>query len=131
VVDRYVALGYVVRRSVCGTVYLSRTADRALGTGGLHVREVGLRADVALAVEVVEVHLVIVVVPARSYPRPVAKEGRMEQRSVGCQGLRVSAIGLGCMVMSKSYWPADERESVATIQRAFDLGITFLVTADM
>jgi hypothetical protein len=66
-VERCVALGYVVRRSVCGTVYLGRRADRALGTGGLHVREVGLRADVALPVEVVEVHLVIVVVPARSY----------------------------------------------------------------
>jgi aryl-alcohol dehydrogenase-like predicted oxidoreductase len=55
----------------------------------------------------------------------------MEQRTLGSQGLRVSAIGLGCMVMSKSYWPADEQESVATIQRALDLGITFLDTADM
>jgi aryl-alcohol dehydrogenase-like predicted oxidoreductase len=55
----------------------------------------------------------------------------MEQRTLGSQGLRVSAIGLGCMVMSKSYWPADERESVATIHRALDLGVTFLDTADM
>jgi aryl-alcohol dehydrogenase-like predicted oxidoreductase len=55
----------------------------------------------------------------------------MEQRTLGSQGLRVSAIGLGCMVMSKSYWPADEQESVATIQRALDLGVTFLDTADM
>jgi aryl-alcohol dehydrogenase-like predicted oxidoreductase len=55
----------------------------------------------------------------------------MEQRTLGRQGLRVSAIGLGCMVMSKSYWPADEQESVATIHRALDLGITLLDTADM
>ncbi|HEV2919390.1 MAG TPA: aldo/keto reductase, partial [Actinomycetota bacterium] len=55
----------------------------------------------------------------------------MEQRTLGSQGLQVSAIGLGCMGMSKSYWPADEQESVATIRRALDLGITFLDTADM
>jgi aryl-alcohol dehydrogenase-like predicted oxidoreductase len=55
----------------------------------------------------------------------------MDQRTLGNQGLRVSAIGLGCMVMSKSYWPADEQESVATIHRALDLGITLLDTADM
>jgi aryl-alcohol dehydrogenase-like predicted oxidoreductase len=55
----------------------------------------------------------------------------MEQRTLGRQGLRVSAVGLGCMVMSKSYWPADERESVATIHRALDLGVTLLDTADM
>ena len=55
----------------------------------------------------------------------------MEQRTLGSQGLRVSAIGLGCMVMSKSYWPADEQESVATIHRALDLGVTLLDTADM
>jgi aryl-alcohol dehydrogenase-like predicted oxidoreductase len=55
----------------------------------------------------------------------------MEQRTLGSQGLRVSAIGLGCMVMSKSYWPADDRESMATIHRALDLGVTLLDTADM
>jgi aryl-alcohol dehydrogenase-like predicted oxidoreductase len=55
----------------------------------------------------------------------------MEQRALGSQGLQVSAIGLGCMVMSKSYWPTDEQESVATIQRALDLGVTLLDTADM
>jgi aryl-alcohol dehydrogenase-like predicted oxidoreductase len=55
----------------------------------------------------------------------------MEQRTLGSQGLRVSAIGLGCMVMSKSYWPADEQESVATIRHALDLSITLLDTADM
>jgi aryl-alcohol dehydrogenase-like predicted oxidoreductase len=54
----------------------------------------------------------------------------VEQRTLG-QGLRVSAIGLGCMGMSQSYGPADERESLATIGRALDLGITLLDTADM
>ena len=55
----------------------------------------------------------------------------MEQRQLGTQGLVVSAIGLGCMGMSQSYGPADEDESVATIHRALDLGVTFLDTADM
>jgi aryl-alcohol dehydrogenase-like predicted oxidoreductase len=54
----------------------------------------------------------------------------MEQRTLGSQGLRVSAMGLGCMGMSQSYGPADEHESIATIHRALDLGITFLDTAD-
>jgi aryl-alcohol dehydrogenase-like predicted oxidoreductase len=54
----------------------------------------------------------------------------MEQRTLGSQGLRVSAMGLGCMGMSQSYGPADEQESIATIHRALDLGITFLDTAD-
>jgi len=54
----------------------------------------------------------------------------MEQRTLG-QGLVVSALGLGCMGMSQSYGPGDEHESVATIDRALDLGITFLDTADM
>jgi aryl-alcohol dehydrogenase-like predicted oxidoreductase len=55
----------------------------------------------------------------------------MEQRTLGSQGLRVSALGLGCMGMSQSYGPADDTESVATIHRALDLGMTFLDTADM
>jgi aryl-alcohol dehydrogenase-like predicted oxidoreductase len=55
----------------------------------------------------------------------------MEQRTLGSQGLRVSAIGLGCMGMSQSYGPAEEQESVATVHRALDLGVTFLDTADM
>jgi aryl-alcohol dehydrogenase-like predicted oxidoreductase len=55
----------------------------------------------------------------------------MEQRTLGSQGLRVSAIGLGCMGMSQSYGPADDQESIATIHRAVDLGVTFLDTADM
>jgi aryl-alcohol dehydrogenase-like predicted oxidoreductase len=54
----------------------------------------------------------------------------MKTRTLG-QGLVVSAEGLGCMGMSQSYGPADEPESVATIHRALDLGVTFLDTADM
>jgi aryl-alcohol dehydrogenase-like predicted oxidoreductase len=54
----------------------------------------------------------------------------LEQRKLG-DGLRVSALGLGCMGMSEFYGQADEAEAVATIQRAIDLGVTFLDTADM
>jgi aryl-alcohol dehydrogenase-like predicted oxidoreductase len=55
----------------------------------------------------------------------------MEQRRLGADGPQVSAEGLGCMGMSQSYGPADEAESIATIHRALDLGVTFLDTADM
>ena len=55
----------------------------------------------------------------------------MEQRKLGSQGLSVSAEGLGCMGMSDFYGERDEAESIATIHRAFDLGIDFLDTSDM
>ncbi|HEX5727177.1 MAG TPA: aldo/keto reductase [Longimicrobiaceae bacterium] len=55
----------------------------------------------------------------------------MEQRTLGTQGLVVSAPGLGCMGMSEFYGPGDEAESVATLHRALELGCTFLDTADM
>ncbi len=56
---------------------------------------------------------------------------QMPQRRLGSQGLVVSALGLGCMGMSEFYGAADEAESIATIHRALDLGITFLDTADI
>jgi aryl-alcohol dehydrogenase-like predicted oxidoreductase len=54
----------------------------------------------------------------------------MEKRTLG-QGLEVSAEGLGCMGMSAWYGQTDEDEALATINRALDLGITLLDTADM
>jgi aryl-alcohol dehydrogenase-like predicted oxidoreductase len=55
----------------------------------------------------------------------------MEKRELGRSGLRVSALGLGCMSMSEFYGDADEGESIATIRRALELGVDFLDTADM
>jgi aryl-alcohol dehydrogenase-like predicted oxidoreductase len=55
----------------------------------------------------------------------------MEQRKLGTQGLVVSAQGLGCMGMSDFYGHRDEAESIATIHRALELGVTLLDTADM
>ncbi|MBC8104178.1 MAG: aldo/keto reductase [Cytophagales bacterium] len=55
----------------------------------------------------------------------------MPQRQLGRSGLFVSSQGLGCMGMSEFYGPTDEAESIATLHRALDLGITFLDTADM
>ena len=54
----------------------------------------------------------------------------MKQRALGGQGLRVSAMGLGCMGMSEFYGATNEQEAIATIHRALDLGVTFLDTAD-
>ena len=54
----------------------------------------------------------------------------MEQRRLGKNGPVVSAIGLGCMGMSEFYKGADEAESLATLHRAFDLGVNFLDTSD-
>jgi aryl-alcohol dehydrogenase-like predicted oxidoreductase len=58
----------------------------------------------------------------------------MKTRKLGSQGLEVSSLGLGLMGMSQSYGTVqerDERESIATIQRAIDLGCTFLDTAEV
>src|SRR5205823_7836961 len=55
----------------------------------------------------------------------------MKTRSLGRSGLTVSALGLGCMSMSEFYGPGDDAESIATIHRAIELGVTFFDTADM
>ena len=55
----------------------------------------------------------------------------MDQRNLGNEGLVVSELGLGCIGMSEFYGTSDEDESIATIHRAIELGVTFLDTADM
>ena len=59
------------------------------------------------------------------------KESILKRRRLGNEGFEVSEIGLGCMGMSEFYGTGDADESVATIHRAIELGITFLDTADM
>ena len=54
----------------------------------------------------------------------------MKRRRLGSNGPEVSGVGLGCMGMSEFYGPADEKESLATLERALELGISFLDTAD-
>ena len=55
----------------------------------------------------------------------------MQRRELGTGGLNVSAIGLGCMGMSQSYGVPDDDESIRTIHRALDLGVTLIDTADV
>ena len=55
----------------------------------------------------------------------------MDFRTLGRSGLKVSALGLGCMGMSEFYGPYDDAESLAVIHRALDLGVNFFDTADM
>ncbi|WP_321332488.1 aldo/keto reductase [uncultured Bacteroides sp.] len=55
----------------------------------------------------------------------------LSRRKLGSQGLEVSSIGLGCMGMSQSYGVADEKESIATLHRAIELGCDFFDTAQV
>src|ERR1700761_3335257 len=55
----------------------------------------------------------------------------MDKRTLGSQGLVVSAEGLGCMGMSEFYGSRDEGEAIATIHHALELGVDLLDTADM
>lgn len=54
----------------------------------------------------------------------------MQTRELGRSGLKVTAMGLGCMGMSAFYGTRDDAESLATIERALELGVTFLDTSD-
>src|SRR5271168_2504413 len=55
----------------------------------------------------------------------------MQFRELGRSRLKVSILGLGCMGMSEFYGPRDDAESIATIHRALELGVSFLDTADV
>jgi aryl-alcohol dehydrogenase-like predicted oxidoreductase len=55
----------------------------------------------------------------------------MQKRELGRSGLKVSAMGLGCMGMSAFYGPRDDNESLATLDRALELGVNFLDTSDV
>src|SRR4051794_25936284 len=55
----------------------------------------------------------------------------LKRRKLGAQGLEVSALGLGCMGMSHAYGEPNDPESLATLDRALELGVDFLDTAEI
>lgn len=60
-----------------------------------------------------------------------SQNGALGQRKLGSAGLTVSEIGFGCMSIGSSYGPADESESIATVHRAIELGVTLFDTAEI
>src|SRR4030081_1322727 len=69
---------------------------------------------------------------ARQIHIPIVRGGlTMLTVPLGSQGLIVSRQGLGCMGMSEFYGQSDEAESIATIHRALELGVTLLDTSDV
>jgi aryl-alcohol dehydrogenase-like predicted oxidoreductase len=66
-----------------------------------------------------------------AFANAIFEERSVNRRNLGSEGLVVSELGLGCMGMSEFYGTGDEDESIATVHRALELGITFLDTADM
>jgi aryl-alcohol dehydrogenase-like predicted oxidoreductase len=69
--------------------------------------------------------------PTPSTPSTRPATAAMPRRTLGRQGLQVSALGLGCMGMSDFYGPADDGSSLAVLNHALDIGVNFLDTADM
>src|SRR5207245_2005497 len=103
--------------SPCGNAsHLCVTYDRQ-ATAGTQYPWVGVRSKVLF-------------LPSRGRGGVLDRRLTMKTRRLGKQGLQVSAIGLGCMGMSEFYGPTDEAESIATIERAIDLGVTLFDTAD-
>lgn len=69
--------------------------------------------------------------PLRSVEGMAENTAKLPLRTLGTQGLTAGAIGLGTMGMTVAYGPSDERSSIATIHRAYDLGVTLFDTAEI
>src|SRR5919107_1879145 len=68
--------------------------------------------------------------PARRPPNIRIEGVSMQYRTLGKDALTVSAVGLGCSGMSSDYGVPNDEESIATIRRAVELGVSFLDTSD-